>query len=386
MVPVEDTIRQALDSGEKALKTLWLRKEEKRGECRVPLTPVEVSQLVAAGVDVTVEHSEARCFADDDYARAGAMLTETPWQHAPLDAVIIALKELEDSDAPIAHTQIHFSHTFKGQDGAARVLARYARGGGEIYDLEFLHDDAGLRVAAFGYWAGFVGAALGLLGVAHFSSARPGVVDESFPSLSPYTDREALIAAVEAALASAALQRDLRVMIMGALGRCGTGARDLLGSLSRAIELSAWDLPEFSAAQKPIDEIIGHDLFINCVYLREPIAPMIDESLLARNTRLSVISDVSCDPTSADNPIRVYDRITSLEQPFVRARDGGAKPVYVQAIDHLPTLLPREASQEYAAALFPYLKDFLVAGTPSNTWTNARKCFELALEEHGLVN
>lgn len=103
------------------MKTLWLRKEEKRGECRVPLTPVEVSQLVAAGVDVAVERSEARCFADEDYARAGAKLTETPWQHAPLDAVIIALKELEDSDAPIAHTQIHFSHTFKGQDDAARA-------------------------------------------------------------------------------------------------------------------------------------------------------------------------------------------------------------------------------------------------------------------------
>ena len=45
-----------------------------------------------------------------------------------------------------------------------------------------------------------------------------------------------------------------------------------------------------------------------------------------------------------------------------------------------------KTQEEYAAALFPYLKDFLVAGTPSNTWTNARKCFELALEEHGLVN
>jgi saccharopine dehydrogenase (NAD+, L-lysine-forming) len=171
---------------------------------------------------------------------------------------------------------------------------------------------------------------------------------------------------------------------VGALGRCGSGARDLITSLDARLSVTAWDLPEFTSAEKPIREILAHELFINCVYLREPIAPMIDQQLLSENKRLKVISDVSCDPTSADNPIRAYDAITHLHAPFVRAA-GQGEPVYVQAIDHLPTLLPREASQEYAAALFPSLLDFLTAESASATWSEARKRFDSALADFSLT-
>ena len=36
-------------------------------------------------------------------------------------------------------------------------------GGGALLDLEYLTDDHGRRLAAFGYWAGYVGAALAVL-------------------------------------------------------------------------------------------------------------------------------------------------------------------------------------------------------------------------------
>ena len=363
------------------MKNLWLRKEDKSGERRVPITPTEVSQLVKAGVGVTVERCSERCYSDADYAAAGAVLTDAAWQQAPLDCVVIALKELADSTEPVAHTHIHFSHTFKAQVGAKDVLARYSQGGGVIYDLEFLFDAEGRRIAAFGYWAGFVGAALGLLGVAHFSSSTA-----EFPALRPFSDRGALLSAVDAALEGAGwTDGSLNVMIMGALGRCGSGARDLITSLDARLSVTAWDLPEFTSAEKPIREILAHELFINCVYLREPIAPMIDQQLLSENKRLKVISDVSCDPTSADNPIRAYDAITHLHAPFVRAA-GQGEPVYVQAIDHLPTLLPREASQEYAAALFPSLLDFLTAESASATWSEARKRFDSALADFSLTH
>ena len=42
------------------------------------------------------------------------------------------------------------------------ILRSFARGGGTLLDLEFLQDDRGRRVAAFGYHAGFAGAALAL--------------------------------------------------------------------------------------------------------------------------------------------------------------------------------------------------------------------------------
>ena len=370
------------------MQNLWLRKEDKKDEERVPVTPREVFDLIASGVEVTVERSNSRCFADKDYEAAGAVLTDKSWQSAPLSTVVLGLKELNESATPIAHTHIYFSHTFKGQDGAQHTLSRFFRGGGKIYDLEFLFDNTGKRVAAFGYWAGFVGAALGVLGVAHFIQGnRDQVLPKSFPSfpaLRAFADRAALVSAVNIAIANSPFVRNsapLRIMLMGALGRCGQGAKDLLEKVQFPIEISSWDLKEFNDADKPILEILKNDLFINCVYLKEKIAPMITRSSLARNSRLSVISDVSCDPSSLNNPIPVYDSVTTLESPFIRVKGTSKFPVHVQAIDHLPTLLPRESSEEYSALLFPHLKNFLISDHPTATWVDALTIFEKSMND-----
>lgn len=357
------------------MKTLWLRREDKAGEWRVALTPDGVRTLVCQGIRVTVETSAHRIFSDDEYAAAGATLTQQHWSDAPHDAIILGLKELADSDSAIAHTHVYFSHTFKGQSGAAAVLQRYANGGGQLFDLEFLQDDQGRRVAAFGYWAGFVGAALGLCGFAHYQQAQM-----PFPAVQPYSSQRHLIDAVKQVLAD----QPVRVMVMGALGRCGTGATDMLRQLGHQVDISCWDLAEFNAVEKPIKAIIDHDLFVNCVYLREPIRPMIDRNLLAQNSRLRVISDVSCDPNNPNNPIAVYRETTTLEVPFCRAEGSESWPVYVQAIDHLPTLLPRESSQEFAAALLPHLQAFLTCDELPLVWRNAKARF-VAATQHELA-
>ena len=55
------------------------------------------------------------------------------------------------------HTHIHFGHCYKNQDGWEQYLSRFIRGNGMLYDLEFL-TEAGRRVSAFGYHAGYAGA------------------------------------------------------------------------------------------------------------------------------------------------------------------------------------------------------------------------------------
>lgn len=358
------------------MKTLWLRREDKAGEWRVALTPDGVRQLVHNGVKVVVETSGQRVFSDDEYLAAGAQLSDLQWSQAPADAIVLGLKELADADTAIAHTQIYFSHTFKGQSGADAVLQRYASGGGELFDLEFLQDDQGRRIAAFGYWAGFVGAALGMLGLAHYQQT-----DNAFPAAHRFDSQQQLVNTVINALG----KQSLRVMVMGALGRCGTGATDLLRQLGPQLDISRWDIAEFNAVDKPIPAIIEHDVFVNCVYLREPIRPMIDPALLAHNQRLKIISDVSCDPNNPNNPIAVYDATTSLDAPFRRANGSDNRPVYVQAIDHLPTLLPREASEEFAAALLPHLLEFLTLSELPPVWRNARSRFVEAKQRYGLI-
>jgi saccharopine dehydrogenase (NAD+, L-lysine forming) len=355
-------------------QTLWLRKEEKPGEWRVPLTPEGVTGLVRAGVDVVVERFDHRIFSDQEYERAGARLTDESWPQAPREAIVLGLKELDEDSFPIAHRMVYFSHTFKGQHGARSVLERYAKGGGEIYDLEFLTDERGARVVAFGYWAGYVGAALALLGYSHFrNSPIP------FPALDHFRDKEALISHIRGQM-SGALPR---AMVMGALGRCGRGAIDLLRAVSAAIEITAWDKPEYDAAAKPITAIIEHDIFVNAVYLREKIPPMIDHGLLSQNRRLSIISDVSCDPNNDNNPIRVYDRITTLASPFIKVSRAG-KEVFLQAIDHLPTILPRESSEEFGRDLYPHLLALLTTDGLPSVWRHGLDSYTGALASYGL--
>ena len=51
-----------------------------------------------------------------------------------------------------------FGHAFKGQIPGKKLLKKFKEGGGTLYDIEYLTNEIGKRVAAFGYWAGFAGA------------------------------------------------------------------------------------------------------------------------------------------------------------------------------------------------------------------------------------
>ncbi|MBT8408447.1 MAG: saccharopine dehydrogenase, partial [Alphaproteobacteria bacterium] len=52
-------------------------------------------------------------------------------------------------------------------------------------------------------------------------------------------------------------------------------------------------------------------------------------------------------------------------------------PLDVTAIDNLPTMLPREASEDYAAQLLPTLRT--LDKMDSGVWPRARQTFEAAI-------
>ena len=83
-------------------------------------------------------------------------MPEGSWVDAPTDkTIIIGLKELPEEDTfPLRHVMVHFAHCYKEQTGWQKVLKRFIEGGGVLYDLEFLEDESGRRVAAFGFHAG----------------------------------------------------------------------------------------------------------------------------------------------------------------------------------------------------------------------------------------
>lgn len=340
---------------------LWVRAEQRPQECRVGLTPDGVAALVAAGLRVTVEDSPDRAIPLAPYLQAGA--TAAPyasWPDAPQDAIIFGLKELPEDDTPLPHRHIMFGHAFKGQPAGARLLARFRAGGGTLYDLEYLTDDTGRRVAAFGYWAGYAGAAVSLL--AYAAQIQGGIC----PPVTRFAGKDAMRDAVAQALAGASPH----VLVIGALGRVGTGASDLCRAVG--LRVTGWDMAE-TAHGGPFPQILAAEVFLNCILAMPGCPVFVPASAIQDRARgLRVIGDIACDPTSDFSPIRVYDRVTDWDAPVLRVADDPT--LDVMAIDNLPSLLPREASEDFAAQLLPHL--LTLHDLSSGVWGRARAVFD----------
>ncbi|KAF4622987.1 hypothetical protein D9613_001972 [Agrocybe pediades] len=359
----------------------WLRCEKKEFERRSALTPTTSKKLIDAGFDIYVERDEQRIFDDAEFEAVGCKLVDNnSWPSAPTSIPIIGLKELPESDEPLPHTHIQFAHCYKRQAGWSKILSRFHRGGGTLYDIEFLNDPQGRRVAAFGFHAGFAGAAAGALALA---AQKKG---ESLGLLTPYENEAAMIKDVKERLGGSG--KGVRAMVIGALGRCGRGAVDLFRKIGLdEDDILKWDMAE-TAKGGPFQEILDVDIFVNCIYLSSQIPSFITHDTISaagKDRRLSVVVDVSCDTTNPFNPIPIYNINTTFDKPTVAAEVGeGNLPLSVISIDHLPTLLPREASEQFSGDLLPSLLEFPSRNT-AQVWVGAEKLFKEKLAEAAAV-
>lgn len=135
----------------------------------------------------------------------------------------------------------------------------------------------------------------------------------------------------------------------------------------------------------PFPELLDVDIFVNCIYLSTPIPKFLTNEFIAaagKDRRLSVVVDVSCDTTNPHNPIPIYPAVnTSFPEPTVEVETGDGNPrMTVIAIDHLPTLLPREASEAFSQDLLPTLLQ-LPNREQAKVWTNAKALFEEKMGE-----
>ena len=70
--------------------------------------------------------------------------------------------------------------------------------------------------------------------------------------------------------------------------------------------------------------------------------------------------------------MRVYDRVTDWAVPVLRVAD--APTLDVMAIDNLPSLMPRESSEDFAAQLLPLLEGLQDPAHP--VWARAENLFQ----------
>ena len=253
-----------------------------------------------------------------------------------------------------------FGHAYKGQPAGQVLLQRFKAGGGALYDLEYLLNDQGRRVAAFGYWAGFAGAALSMKA---WTAQHRG---ELMGPVAKYPNKAALLAELDDELKSLPQPS---AIIIGALGRVGTGAADLCAAIGARV--TKWDMPE-TASGGPFPEILEHDIFLNCI-LASPGCPVfVPATAKSAPRKLTVIGDIACDPASEFSPIKVYNHTTDWATPALCVHNS--PPLDVTAIDNLPSLLPVESSEDYAKQLLQTLMTLNDLTNP--VWARAKADFD----------
>ena len=280
----------------------WVRSEYRDDEFRTPLTPLGARNLLDNGIKVTIEESQKRTFSTEEYHSVGCEIaTEGSWTGTDLDTIILGLKELDD-EITLAHRHIMFAHIYKKQKGSEYILNNFRKNNGILYDLEYLKDANSKRVTAFGYYAGFSGAFVGL------------DIWLSFKENNLETDVKIPVKTSKKFLVKNASQKvDIykktgnklpKIIVIGASGRVGSGACDFFKSLG--LKITEWDIKETSSRDS-FAEILEHDIFVNCVLSDNKSVKFITKSDITNKRELSLISDVSCDPGSDFNTIPIYD-------------------------------------------------------------------------------
>jgi len=324
-------------------RKLFLRAETYANECRTPLVPQDICILIKKGFTVYVQSSGLRCYTDSEYRAAGAIVTEKEW-HDPQfkDCLILGIKELNRLDKLGGHRHVYFSHSFKGQQGADTILQAFKGSKSLLYDLEYLVGDDGKRLIAFGFHAGLVGGALGVL--QYCSGLR---------KLTPWASLNDMIAECSKSIP---MGTQVTTAIVGADGRCGRGVQSLLDRLGLTYtKIGRGDM---------VTSGCDYDIIYNAISLEKTYDKVwfSQDSVFPMRT---TIVDISCDYTRPNNPIQLYDEATTWASPVHTVGN-----VSVIAIENLPSLLPIESSDHFSEGLCRLLLE------TDEPWSHAVAAFQ----------
>jgi len=357
-----------------------LRETKTPPDKRVPLTPVQCRSLLDRYeyLGLMVQPSDYRCYSDEEYAAQGITLSEDV---SSCD-ILMGVKEVKLNALIDQKTYLFFSHTAKKQPYNRELLQEVVHKGIRLVDYEYLTDEKGIRVVAFGRWAGVVGAYNGLYAYG---------LDTGAFSLKPAHDCYDL-----EELHQELKKVDLgmqRIMVTGG-GRVAGGTQEILDQAGiRQLEPEAFLNEEFDYAiytrldpwhytrrkdgtAFDFSHFIKHpemyennilpyaartDMFIAC-HFWDPLSPvMISPEILASGELpISLVADISCD---IKTPIASTIRASTIASPFYGYDPSTGKEtdpfeegvITVMAVDNLPGELPRDASADFGSALMEHV-------------------------------
>ncbi len=389
-----------------ARSVVGIRREDKhQWEARVPLTPEAVRALVQdESLDVVVQPSPIRAFAEERFREAGARVDE---DLSGCD-VVFAVKEVPAELLQAGKAYVFFSHTIKGQPYNMPLLRRLMELGCTLIDYERIVDAEGRRLVFFGRHAGLAG----MIDTFHVLGRRlqwqgfetPFQEIQLAHQYAGLDEAPAAFERLGAALRSAPLPPELQPFVVGVAGygSVSKGAQELL-DLLQPTTVDPGDLPGLKGSGvfktvfeerhlvEPVEigatfalqEYYDHpqryrsvferharhlSVLVNGIYWTEDYPRLLTLDFLRdwfaaeESPRLRVVGDISCDidgsvqctvkATTPGEPTYVFDPATGA------VADGVEGPgLSMMTTDCLPCELPVDASGAFTEALLPFVAD-----------------------------
>ncbi|XP_038608296.1 alpha-aminoadipic semialdehyde synthase, mitochondrial [Tachyglossus aculeatus] len=133
---------------------LALRREDVNAwERRAPLAPKHIKGITNLGYKVLIQPSNRRAIHDKEYVKAGGILQEDISEAC----LIVGVKRPPEEKLMPKKTYAFFSHTIKAQEANMGLLDEILKQEIRLIDYEKMVDHRGVRVVAFGQWAGVAG-------------------------------------------------------------------------------------------------------------------------------------------------------------------------------------------------------------------------------------
>jgi saccharopine dehydrogenase (NAD+, L-lysine-forming) len=375
----------------KRLKIGILREAKNPPDRRVPLTPPQIVTLeeLYPFVEFYVQPSDIRGYSNEEYHYLNILLKE---DLSKCD-ILMGVKEVDKKTLIPGKTYLFFAHVGKKQPYNKGMFHKIVSDKIRLIDYEFLTDEKGQRVVAFGRFAGIVGAYNALRAI--------GIKTNRFELKPAHQCRD--IEEMWAGLRMISLKPGLKILITGQ-GRVAGGAMETL-NYCNIVKVSPEDFlekdfdfpvvcqigPEHYTVRKNgapfgFDHFVKHpdeyessfkpftraaDILIACHYW-DPLSPgfFTRSDMKQPEFRISVIADISCDingpipstlrATTIADPFYGYNPLLEKEEP-VFLRPGN---ITVMAIDNLPGEVPRDASADFGKQLMHnLLHDLFTEGT-----------------------
>lgn len=373
-----------------ALRIGLIREGKVPPDKRVPFTPLQTEEVLQLfpHVDLWCQHSDIRCFHDDEYRRLEVPVVE---DISSCD-ILMGIKEVPVAELITGKTYLFFSHTIKKQPYNRKLLQAVLERKIRLIDYEALKDTQGNRLVAFGRFAGIVGAYNGLwaFGMKHRLFELRRAKDCFDVNDLKLELRKVILPPVH--------------IILTGSGRVARGAMETLDTAGiRKVSpedflQQTFDTPvyvQLGSADYHYRLEGGHfnrqefhlhperygsrfhefarkaEVLLAGAYWN-PAAPVLFtvEEMKQPWFRINTIADITCDiqgsvpstlrATTIADPLYDFDPYSGTEQPAL------SKPqhVTVMSIDNLPCELPRSASEEFGRDLIDRILKPLLDGDP----------------------